>query len=156
MGRKSGLTVHVTGHGVLPISARRADLYRRAVRLAFNDTAKGKRQKGEVNVVFLTRAEMLRMNRHYLGHGYDTDVISFQHDLHPGMKRHKDIPIGDIFISAWMAAKQAKELALSVRQEAATLAIHGALHLLGHDDHAPKAKKRMFKVQDRLVAELGA
>jgi probable rRNA maturation factor len=152
MGREGRMKVLVSGESALPQAARRASLYEKAVRLAF----KGKRIDGEVSVVFLTRAEMLRMNRHYLGHDYDTDVISFQHDVHPGMKKQRDVPIGDIFISAWMAVKQAKELGHSVSKEAATLAIHGALHLLGHDDHAPAKKKRMFAVQDRLVAELDA
>ena len=96
---------------------------------------------------------MLRMNRHYLGHNYDTDVITFEHDLPPGPNGN-DTPLGDIFISSWMTRRQAKELGHTVAVEAATLAVHGALHLLGHDDHRPAAKARMFKIQDRVVAEL--
>jgi len=105
--------------------------------------------------VFLGRAEMLRMNRHYLGHDYDTDVITFEHDLPPGPKGG-DTPIGDIFISSWMTRSQAREIGHSVAEEAATLVAHGALHLLGHDDKKPAARKRMFKVQDRVVASLRA
>ena len=156
MGRKNGrLIVHVTGESALPAKARNPRLYQKAVRLAFNETAWGRRANGEINVVFLTRAEMLRMNRHYLGHDYDTDVITFEHDIHPGMERQTDVPIGDIFVSAWMAAKQAKEMKHDVVKETATLVIHGALHILGHDDHARAHKTRMFKAQDRLVAALG-
>lgn len=155
MGREDGrLTVVVSGESALPATARRPDLYERAVRSAFASTAKGRRLAGEVTVVFLTRSEMLRMNRHYLGHDYDTDVISFAHDLPAGMKRAKDMPLGDVFVSAWMARKQAKELEHSVLEEAATLVVHGALHLLGHDDHSAKDKARMFKAQDALVSAL--
>lgn len=151
MGRKSGLTVVVAGMASLPESARRAALYKRAVASAF-DTAR-RPPSGEVNVVFLERAAMRRMNRHYLGHDYDTDVISFPHELPPGIEDPL-IPLGDIFVSSWMVRRQAKELGHSASVEAATLVVHGALHLLGHDDHAAKAKKRMFAVQDRVVASL--
>lgn len=153
MGRKSGLKVIVAGMASLPASARRGALYQKAVRLAFGTSRKLSRAAGEVNIVFLGRAAMLRMNRHYLGHDYDTDVITFEHELPPGITG-VDAPIGDIFISSWMTRRQAKELGHSAAVEAATLAVHGALHLIGHDDHKPAAKVRMFKVQDRLVSTL--
>ncbi len=151
MGRKSGLTVVVAGMASLPESARRASLYRKAVELAFATSKK--KFRGEVNVIFLRRTEMLRMNRHYLGHNYDTDVITFEHDLAPGVSGDEH-QIGDIIVSSWMTRSQAKEIGHSVSEEAATLVAHGALHLLGHDDHRDSDRKRMFKVQDSIVAEL--
>ncbi|MBI2384447.1 MAG: rRNA maturation RNase YbeY [Elusimicrobia bacterium] len=137
----------------LPASARRAALYQRAVREAFASSKKTAGRRGEVNVVFLGRAAMLRMNRHYLAHDYDTDVIAFSHEVPPEVVGD-DRPLGDIFISSWMTRRQAKALGHSPAAEAATLAVHGALHLTGHDDHRPAAKARMFKVQDRIVASL--
>ena len=153
MGRKNGLTVIIAGMASLPAPARRAALYRKAVRLALGASKKTAGRSGEVNVVFLGRAEMLRMNRHYLGHDYDTDVISFAHEPVPGLTG-AEAPVGDIFISSWMTRRQAKALGHSPAAEAATLAVHGALHLSGHDDSRPAAKARMFKVQDRIVASL--
>lgn len=147
------LTIIVAGMASLPASARRGMLYKKAVRLAFASAGRRAPRAGEVNVVFLGRAAMLRMNRHYLGHDYDTDVMAFAHDA-PAALEGGERPIGDIFISSWMARRQAKALGHSVAVEAATLAAHGALHLLGHDDHAPAAKARMFEVQDRIVAAL--
>ncbi len=153
MGRKSGLRVVVAGMSSLPSSARRGALYQKAVRLAFGSTKKAAALRGEVAVVFLERAAMRRMNRHYLGHDYDTDVLAFPHDA-PKEIVGRDHPIGDIFISSWMTRRQAKALGHSAAVEAATLAVHGGLHLLGHDDHRPAAKARMFKVQGRIVASL--
>jgi len=140
----------------LPASARRGALYQKAVRLAFATSKKGAARRGEINVVFLGRAAMLRMNRHYLGHDYDTDVIAFSHESPHAIIGDdlSETPLGDIFISAWMARRQARELKHPLAIEAATLAVHGALHLIGHDDHRPAAKARMFKVQNRLVASL--
>ena len=147
------MRVIIAGMASLPESARRAALYQKAVRLAFGTSKKTAALEGEVNIVFLGRAAMLRMNRHYLGHDYDTDVIAFKHETVPGITG-TEIPIGDIFISSWMTRRQAKALGHAVAVEAATLAVHGSLHLLGHDDHRPTAKARMFKVQDRIVASL--
>lgn len=135
----------------LPETARRAALYRKAVELAFATSRR--KFRGEVNVIFLGRAEMLRMNRHYLGHDYDTDVIAFSHEA-PRAIVGDDLPLGDIIVSSWMTRRQARELGHSVATETATLVAHGALHLLGHDDDSPAAKARMFKVQDRVVAAL--
>ncbi|MEQ1918184.1 MAG: rRNA maturation RNase YbeY [Elusimicrobiota bacterium] len=147
------MKIIIAGMASLPEKARRAALYQKAVRLAFGSSKKMAAIRGEVNVVFLGRAAMLRMNRHYLGHDYDTDVLAFPHDV-PREIAGDDRPLGDIFISSWMARRQAKDLGHTVAIEAATLAAHGALHLIGHDDHRPAAKARMFKVQDRIVDSL--
>ncbi len=149
------MRIIIAGMASLPRAARQEFLYKKAVRLAFGSSKKTAAVRGEVNVVFLARAAMLRMNRHYLGHDYDTDVLAFPHDV-PREIAGDDAPLGDIFISAWMTRRQAKELGHTVAVEAATLAVHGALHLIGHDDHRPAAKARMFKVQDRIVASLRA
>lgn len=147
------MKIIVSGMASLPAAARRGALYQKAVRLAFATSRKSARLRGELNVVFLERAAMRRMNRHYLGHDYDTDVITFEHEPVPGLTGD-ETPIGDIFISSWMTRTQAKEIGHSVATEAATLAAHGALHLLGHDDHRPAGRTRMFKLQDRIVAAL--
>lgn len=147
------LTVRVRGLSRLPRSARRPAAVSAAVREAFRLEAP--RRRGEVAVVFVTRAQMRALNLQYLGHDYDTDVVTFQHDRLPGVPV-AETPIGDIFISGWLAARQAKELGHGPLREVLTLAIHGALHLLGHDDHAPRAKARMFRLQDQVLAGLGS
>ena len=152
MGRKS-VTVRVSGLTALPRAARKRALIKAAVRGAF--ALERSRRRGEVGVIFISRAEMRSLNRRYLGHTGDTDVITFEHDRFPGVPASEQ-PIGDIFISGWMAAKSAREFGHSPLHEALTLAAHGALHLLGHDDHAPRAKTRMFRRQDEVLAALRA
>lgn len=150
MGRES-LTVRVSGLSSLPKAARRRALIAAAVRAAF--ALEKSRRRGDIGVIFVSRAEMRTLNRQYLGHDTDTDVITFEHDRFPGVPESEQ-PIGDIFISGWMAARSARELGHSPLDEALTLAAHGALHLLGHDDHAPRAKARMFRRQDEVLALL--
>ena len=145
--------MRVAGLTILPPSARRPRLYEKAVRLAFK--TKKTKINGEVAVVFVTKSVMLKMNRRYLGHDYDTDVITFQHESIPGVP-FSERAVGDIFISAELARRQARELGHPVVIEAATLAAHGALHLLGCNDSKPRARARMFKIQERIVAALRA
>jgi len=152
MGRER-LTVRVSGLSALPRAARNPALIAAAVERAF--ALEAPRRRGEVAVVFVTRAAMRDLNRQYLGHDYDTDVVTFEHEPVPGVPA-AETPIGDVFISGWMAARQAEELGHSVLREALTLAAHGALHLLGHDDGAPRAKARMFRRQDEILAALKA
>lgn len=150
---KQGLTVRVAGLSALPKAARRPRLFEEAVRRAY--ALARSRARGEVSVVFLGRERMRAMNREYLGHDYDTDVISFSHDPVPAQPV-AERALGDVYVSAWMAARQARELGHPVLREALTLTAHGTLHLLGHDDEDPRAKARMFRLQDAIVAELGA
>lgn len=147
MGRADRLTIRVSGLSALPAAARRPRLIAEAARLACP------RGAGELSVVFLSRAEMRAMNLEYLGHDYDTDVISFSHERVPGLPAGEQ-PFGDVYVSAWMARQQAADQGHSVLREALTLAAHGALHLAGHDDTAPGPRKRMFAAQDRILARL--
>ena len=152
MGRE-GVTIRVAGLSALPRAARKPALVKAAVRRAF--ALEKFRLKGEISVVFVTRAKMLAINRQYLGHDADTDVVTFHHTLVPGVPAAEQA-LGDIFISGWMAARSARELGHSQLHELLTLAVHGALHLIGHDDHAPRAKARMFRRQDEVLAALRA
>lgn len=150
MGPKK-LTVRLSGLATLPPAARKPALIAAAVQRSF--ALEKSRLIGEVAVIFVSRAEMRNLNRQYLGHDYDTDVVTFEHEPFPGVPATES-PIGDIYISAWMASRQAKELDHPVLREVLTLAAHGALHLLGHDDHSPRDKARMFRVQDRVLKDI--
>jgi rRNA maturation RNase YbeY len=151
MGREK-LTVRVAGLSALPPAARKASLFREVVRRAY--ALERPKLRGEVAVIFTTRAKMLAINRQYLGHDYDTDVVTFEHDPSPGVPA-AETPLGDIFVSGWMAARQARELGHPVLREALTLVAHGSLHLLGHDDHDPRAKTRMFRRQSEIADGVG-
>lgn len=149
MGRTDRLVVRVSGLAALPAAARKERLFEDAARLACPKAT------GELGVIFLSREKMRAMNREYLGHDYDTDVIAFAHERVPGVPKGEQ-PFGDVYVSAWMAKRQAADQGHSVLREALTLAAHGALHLAGHDDTSPGPKARMFKAQDRILAALGA
>ncbi len=109
----------------------------------------------EVGVVVTTDAEVHALNRQYLGHDYQTDVISF------GMAEEgseefitpEERPqyLGDVVISYDRAAEQAPEYGHSAEREVATLLVHGLLHLLGYDDTTDPDREKMHKRQDALL-----
>lgn len=98
-------------------------------------------------MIFVTNREIRRINKRYLNHDYNTDVIAFPYNMPPAF--------GDVYVSVDQARLQAKDLGHSQLKELLTLAIHGTLHLLGFDDHSPAKKKKMFAKQDAVLRKLG-
>lgn len=113
----------------------------------------------EVGVVVTTDDEVHALNRQYLGHDYQTDVISF------GMAEEgseefvtpEERPqyLGDVVISYDRAAEQAPEYGHGTEREVATLLVHGLLHLLGYDDATDAEREKMHERQDALVRDFG-
>lgn len=132
------------------LDARRRRLLQAAVRAALGARA---RRKGVLCVVLVSDREILTLNRRLLGHDYPTDVISVGHQEGAPMPVPRGIepPFGDVYVARDVARRQAREAGRPWFEELLTLAVHGTLHLVGYDDGAPAAKRRMFARQDRLV-----
>ena len=58
---------------------------------------------------------------------------------------------GEIFICLDDAAKQAREFRTTWQSELVRYVIHGLLHLCGHDDLKPAARRQMKREENRLV-----
>lgn len=142
------MVIRISGTSLLPPAARKTALLARACRLALGPKA---RRAGELNVVFVGRAEMRRLNWSFLRHRHDTDVIAFPYAPVPGDPAPA---FGDVYVSAHMVRAQARALGHPPLTEALTLVLHGTLHLLGYRDSSPALKARMFRRQDRLLARL--
>lgn len=153
------LTIRLFGLQLLPASARNPRLIAAVCDRAItrgSAASKGRRgaaDRGELNIIFVDRRRMLSLNRRYLRHGHDTDVIAFPYasPRSPGPRVGEGLPFGDIFISAAQARRQAREMGHPVLTEVLTLALHGTLHLLGYDDSTPCQRAVMFRLQDRLL-----
>src|SRR6476660_5399421 len=102
-----------------------------------------------ISVAFVGPAAMEKLNRDFLSHGGPTDVISF------GLARaSKASPvIGDIYICPRVAARNAKSLGISAKEELTRLVIHGTLHILGcdHPDGDERTTSTMWKRQERIL-----
>jgi probable rRNA maturation factor len=138
------VTIRVFGTSLLPASARKPrGIIRVCRRVLKNEKADA---DGEINVVFLDRRRMRILNKRFLGHDRDTDVIAFTYAEDAGPVRGEK-PFGDIFISAFQARRQAAEQGQPVLAEVLFLAAHGTLHLLGYDDSTSARRAAMFRKQ---------
>ena len=104
-----------------------------------------------ISIAFLTRRAMAALNRKHLGRAGATDVIAF------GLTRtDRRVPvIGDIYIAPDVAREQAREHHVGMREEIARLAVHGTLHVLGHDhpEGSGRTSSGMWKRQEALLAK---
>ncbi len=82
--------------------------------------------EGELALVLSGDRLLRRLNRDYRGQDRPTDVLSF-----PGPGG--EAGLGDIVISVETARRNARGLGRTLLQELDVLALHGFLHLLGHD-----------------------
>lgn len=108
----------------------------------------------ELSVLLTDDAQIQQMNRDFRGIDKPTDVLSFPAgDALPGME-DADPYLGDIAISIPYATRQAAQAGHDLAGELQLLAIHGVLHLLGHDHDEPAVKEVMWKAQTAVLAQL--
>ncbi|CAN5792871.1 hypothetical protein BH23GEM11_BH23GEM11_19290 [soil metagenome] len=103
---------------------------------------------GELSVTFLADEPIRELNVRYLAHDWIPDVLSFE--LAPPM-------LGDVYVGYQQAVRQAGDHGVPLDQELVRLAVHGALHLLGHDhpdDLAGREASELYRVQEAVVREV--
>ena len=103
--------------------------------------------QGAVNVMVTSSHELRALNRRFRKKDKTTDVLSF-----PPMFDGQGFA-GDIAISADIAAHNAKQLGHAPAAEIKILALHGVLHLAGHDHETDSGE--MARVEQRLRQGLG-
>jgi probable rRNA maturation factor len=100
-----------------------------------------------LNIVFLDQVKAKKMNLAFRGKNYATDILSFG-PIEAG-------ELGELVLCPQVIERQAKDHGLSVRAELGYMLIHGCLHLLGFDhEQSEKEAKRMFRLQDRIFAQM--
>lgn len=103
--------------------------------------------KGSMSINIVSASSILKMNRYYLGHDYETDVISFN------LSTITD-PLGDIYICYVVAKDNADFYQQTIDEELKLLIIHGILHVLGYCDERSEDKYQMDKEQERILSIL--
>ena len=100
----------------------------------------------EINIV--SSETMLGINKKYLNHNYNTDIITFDYS---NERNNLD---GEIFISVDDALENCKKYHVTLDNEILRLVTHGILHMAGYDDVTSAKRKRMKKVEDVFVQKL--
>jgi rRNA maturation RNase YbeY len=101
-----------------------------------------------VSVVLTDHATVHHLNREYLGHDYNTDVLSFS--LRENAE-DEDIVEGEVYVDLDTAAERHVEFDTSFEQEAYRYVAHGVLHLLGYDDATEAGQETMRSRENRVL-----
>jgi probable rRNA maturation factor len=125
--------------------------------------------RAELGIVLTGAKEMASLNEKFLGHEGPTDVITFDYEepefksqnseaggQRPKTRKQKRETLlhGEIFICVEEAQRQAKEFGTSWPSELVRYVVHGILHLTGQDDLKPLARKKMKRMEGRIVGKL--
>jgi probable rRNA maturation factor len=120
----------------------------------------------EVEVSLVADAEMSRLNFDHMGEREPTDVLSFPlhaWEIDDGRSRLADddgisppgvLLLGDVVIDVDQAVRQAAAGGWSVVEEMVLLAIHGTLHLLGHDHAELDDEGAMRAIEHQVLGGL--
>jgi probable rRNA maturation factor len=110
----------------------------RALDCCRRQKSSGLAELSEIDVIVVSDRRMAQLHRRFMGIDGPTDVITFQH--------------GEIFLSVETAKRQAASYRTSLRHEMRLYLVHGLLHLAGYDDRKPAERRRMERVQEKIVA----
>ena len=108
-------------------------------------------KEAEIGVVLVDDRRIAAIHRRWLGVPGPTDVITF--DLSTGPARPAPFLAGDIVVSVETARRVARQVGWTPRQELLYYVVHGLLHLTGHDDLTPAARRGM-RARERAVLEV--
>jgi len=125
-------------------------------------------ERAELGIRLVGAMEMARVNWQFLRHEGSTDVITFDHRSAGGSPANSFDPLnssvisrpsslqlhGELFICVDDAVAQAGEFQTTWQSEVVRYAVHGVLHLLGHDDLQPALRRKMKREENRLVRRL--
>lgn len=101
-----------------------------------------------VGLVLAGHETVTKLNREYLDHDFDTDVISFP--LGEADDRAVD---GEIYVDLETAEERAPEFDTRPETEVRRYVVHGLLHLMGYKDETPQARERMRELEDRYLED---
>jgi probable rRNA maturation factor len=117
----------------------------------------------ELSVRLVGRTESRKLNAHYRGKDYATNVLSFPAPplalpsadgagakVIPIMR-----PLGDLVICPQVLAAEAQEQGKTLRAHWAHLIVHGALHLIGYDHEHDADALRMERREIAVLRRLG-
>lgn len=120
----------------------------------------------EVEVSFCADPEMERLHFDHMGERGPTDVLSFplhewsvdgtashladEDAMPPGMP----LLLGEVVLDVDQALRQSAEGPWSVAEELVLLAIHGTLHLIGHDHADLDEEQRMRAIEHDVLRTL--
>ncbi len=93
---------------------------------------------------FVSKEKMLDLNKKFLNHNTDTDIITFPYGT-------DKIIISEVFISSNQAIENATQNNQSAENEIVRLVSHGFLHSIGFQDKTEDDKRKMSSQEDMMI-----
>ena len=123
-----------------------------AARLSRQGNALGRRTELALTVLLTDDAAIKKLNRTWRRKNTPTNVLSFPAKLPPG-----DAPafLGDIAIAYETTKREAAAEGKRFADHVTHLAIHGFLHLLGHDHETDAEAEAMEALEIAILKRLG-
>ncbi len=107
--------------------------------------------RGEISIALVDDAEIRKINKQYLQHDYETDVISFVLEY----DEVSEFLSGQLVVSTETAGRSCEAYESSFASELLLYVIHGCLHLVGYDDHETEDVVEMRKAEQKYLRLIG-
>ena len=114
------------------------------------------REVGELNYIFCSDPYLLAINRQFLGHDYETDIITFDNSDDYRQETGRKGVSADIYISVDTVRINGKAYGEGFTREMHRVIVHGLLHLVGYDDQDVWHRQRMCAAENRALKLLDA
>lgn len=101
----------------------------------------------EISLAVIDDDTMHRLNRDHLQHDYPTDVLSFVLANEVALE-------GEVIVSSETAQAIAAEYDWDAQSELLLYFIHGALHLVGYDDHNSAERQKMRERESHYLRSI--
>ena len=121
--------------------------WRKISKLLKEVIGKEKKISGDLSFVITDDENLREINRKFLEHDYNTDVITFNYNS-------GNVVNGEIYISMETVRVNALNYKVSLKTEMDRVIIHGVLHLVGYDDKTSVKASKMRKMEDFWLTEL--
>ena len=102
-------------------------------------------RSGKTDVILTSDRKVYEINCEFLGHDYNTDIITFNYNK-------GKIINGEIYISVDRVKENAKEFSVAFKTEIRRVIFHGFLHLCGYDDSTEVQKRKMTEMEEMYLA----
>ncbi len=109
-----------------------------------------------VSLTFVSEKRMQDINRVQRGKDRPTDVLSFAtaEEVRLSTPKSLSTDLGDIFLCAVYARREAQRRGIDAREELLRLLVHGILHLQGYDHVTVEEEADMFGFQERILERI--